>query len=148
MSRNFTNLLIEDDIAIVEIDHAPANTLSTACIAELREVFKSLAKDDKLKAIILTGAGRFFVAGADIKEFVGALGDDQKGLAMATAGQAICNEIESMKKPVIAAINGACLGGGLELAMAAIIGLQCLRPNLDYLSFNLDLSPRSAERKG
>ncbi|MBO0586256.1 enoyl-CoA hydratase-related protein [Sporosarcina sp. E16_8] len=141
MSRNFTNLLIEDEIAIVEIDHAPANTLSTACIAELREVFKSLANDDKLKAIILTGAGRFFVAGADIKEFIDALGDDQKGLAMATAGQAICNEIESMNKPVIAAINGACLGGGLELAMSCHYRIAVSTAKLGLPELQLGLIP-------
>lgn len=141
MSRNFTNLLIEDDIAIVEIDHAPANTLSTACIAELREVFKCLANNDKLKAIILTGAGRFFVAGADIKEFIDALGDDQKGLAMATVGQAICNEIESMKKPVIAAINGACLGGGLELAMSCHYRIAVSAAKLGLPELQLGLIP-------
>ncbi len=139
MSKNFTNVLIEDAIAIVEIDHAPANTLSSACIAELREVFNNLSNDTQVKAIILTGAGRFFVAGADIKEFVAAFGNEDKGLDMAVAGQAICDEIENMKKPVIAAINGACLGGGLELAMGchyriavpdAVLGLPELKLGL------------------
>lgn len=117
MTTKLSHVIIEKNIALVEIDNAPANTLSTACIADLRAVFEELANDDSVHAIIVTGAGRFFVAGADIKEFTDALGDQQKGLDMATAGQAICNEIEAMKKPVIAAINGPCLGGGLELAL-------------------------------
>jgi len=103
---------------MIEVNNPPANTLSSSCIEELRVVLRNLSKDEDTRAIILTGAGKFFVAGADIKEFVAALGNEEKGLAMAKAGQDLCNEIESMNKPVIAAINGAALGGGLELAMA------------------------------
>ena len=121
--------------------HAPANTLSITCIAELREIFKSLAENEEIKAIILTGTGRFFVAGADIKEFIDALGDDQKGLAMATAGQAICNEIEAMRKPVIAAINGACLGGGLELAMGCHYRIAVPTAKLGLPELQLGLIP-------
>ena len=100
------------------INNPPANTLSTSCIAELRSVLQHLAYDDETRAIIITGVGRFFVAGADIKEFVSKLGDQEQGLALAEGGQALCDEIEVLKKPVIAAINGPALGGGLELAMS------------------------------
>ncbi|MBE1555891.1 enoyl-CoA hydratase-related protein [Sporosarcina limicola] len=141
MSKSYTNVITENAIAVVEIDHAPANTLSTACISELRMVFKNLAKDDEVKAIILTGAGRFFVAGADIKEFIDALGDKQQGLAMATAGQDLCNEIEWMKKPVIAAINGACLGGGLELAMGCHYRITTPTATLGLPELQLGLIP-------
>ncbi|MGG2092268.1 enoyl-CoA hydratase-related protein [Bacillus sp. S13(2024)] len=139
METKFANVKKQNFITIVEINNAPANALSSACIAELRSIFSMLAEDDETRAIILTGAGRFFVAGADIKEFVSALGDQEKGLAMATAGQALCDEIEAMKKPVIAAINGPALGGGLELAMGchfritsdnAILGLPELKLGL------------------
>lgn len=58
------------------------------------------------------------MAGADIKEFVSKLGDQKQGLALAQGGQALCDEIEASNKPVIAAINGPALGGGLELAMS------------------------------
>lgn len=118
MESNYTNVRKDNFITIIEVNNPPANTLSSACIEELRVVLRNLSKDEDTRAIILTGAGKFFVAGADIKEFVAALGDEEKGLAMAKAGQDLCNEIESMNKPVIAAINGAALGGGLELAMA------------------------------
>lgn len=118
MTNKFLHTYIEGAIAIVEIDNAPANALSSACIADLRLEFKRLSDDESVSAIILTGAGRFFAAGADIKEFTDALGNQQKGLEMATAGQRICDEIEALNKPVIAAINGPCLGGGLELALS------------------------------
>lgn len=139
MTNHFSNTTIEDAIAIVEVDNAPANALSSACIAELRTIFKNLSQDKSVSAIILTGAGRFFIAGADIKEFTDALGSQEKGLEMAIAGQKVCDEIEALNKPVIAAINGPCLGGGLELALgchyrittpSAILGLPELQLGL------------------
>lgn len=139
MTTQFTNTTIENKIAIVEIDHAPANALSSSCITELRTVFKDLAENEAVHAVILTGAGRFFIAGADIKEFTDALGNQEKGLKMAHHGQKICDEIEAMTKPVIAAINGPCLGGGLEVALgchyristpSAILGLPELQLGL------------------
>ncbi|MED1798856.1 enoyl-CoA hydratase-related protein [Brevibacillus porteri] len=139
MDLQFVKVKNEHYVTTIELDHAPANTLSSSCINELRALFAVLADDDDTRAIIVTGAGRFFVAGADIKEFVSALGDEEKALAMAEAGQALCNEIEAMTKPVIAAINGPALGGGLELAMGchfriasetAILGLPELKLGL------------------
>lgn len=139
MDYQFSTLAYEDQIAIVEINTPPANTLSIKAIAELRTIIKKLDEETDVHGIIITGAGHFFVAGADIKEFVPALGDDQQGLAMSKAGQALCNEIEAIKKPVIAAINGTALGGGMELAMAchfriasenAVLGLPELKLGL------------------
>lgn len=139
MKNHLVTVSKENFISIVEINHPPANALSSACIAELRSVFASLATDDDTRAIVLTGAGRFFIAGADIKEFVSAMGEEGKGLAMATAGQMLCDEIEAMNKPVIAAINGPALGGGLEVVMSchyriasesAILGLPELKLGL------------------
>lgn len=139
MNYQFLNVTYENNIAIAEINIPPANTLSTACITELREVINNLDKEEHIRAVIITGAGRFFVAGADIKEFVPALGEFDKGLAMSDAGQQLCNEVENLRKPVIAAINGPALGGGMELALAchfriaseeAILGLPELKLGL------------------
>src|SRR5699024_4121398 len=139
MSYELLNLTYEGKIAVLEIDIPPANTLSSASIKELRAAVKELESNDEVHGVVITGAGRFFVAGADIKEFVPALGNYDQGLEMAQAGQALCDEIEAMKKPVVAAINGAALGGGLELAMGchyriaasdAILGLPELKLGL------------------
>lgn len=139
MVYQFSTLTYEGNIAIVEINTPPANTLSTKSIAELRTVIQYLEEKIDVHGIVITGAGRFFVAGADINEFVPALGDNQQGLTMSKAGQALCNEIEATKKPVIAAINGPALGGGMELAMAchfriasenAVLGLPELKLGL------------------
>lgn len=139
MSQSFSTITKDGAIAIVAINHAPANALSSACIADLRATFKQLGADDTVHAIIVTGEGRFFVAGADIKEFVEAFGNEQAAHEMAKAGQALCDEIEALTKPVIAAINGPALGGGLELALGchyriasqkAILGLPELKLGL------------------
>ncbi|SEH87051.1 short chain enoyl-CoA hydratase [Halobacillus karajensis] len=139
MTEKYVNVTLEQSIATVEIQHPPANALSSGCIDELRKTFRNLAGEEKAKAIILTGSGRFFVAGADIKEFVHAFDHEKKSYAMAEAGQALCDEIEAMNKPVIAAINGPALGGGLEVALSchyriasqtAILGLPELKLGL------------------
>ncbi|MEI5906289.1 enoyl-CoA hydratase-related protein [Bacillus spongiae] len=139
MDYTYAKVKTIDFITTITIDNPPANTLSTECIHELRSIFEELSHDDGTNAIILTGSGRFFVAGADIKEFVQAFENKEMALQMAKAGQALCNEIEAMMKPVIAAINGPALGGGLELAMGchyriasndALLGLPELKLGL------------------
>ncbi|MGE7839352.1 enoyl-CoA hydratase-related protein [Lysinibacillus sp. NPDC093712] len=139
MIDTLANVRKEGFLTIVHVNNPPANTLSSTCIENLRSIFQELSEDKETMAIILTGFGRFFVAGADIKEFVDAFGQREAALKMAEAGQALCNEIEAMKKPVIAAINGPALGGGLELALGchfriasnkAILGLPELKLGL------------------
>ncbi|GIN68251.1 hypothetical protein J41TS2_36720 [Bacillus sonorensis] len=99
MSYKYVTLKKEHFITTVTLNNPPANTLSSSCIAELRSLFQELAADDDTRAVIITGEGRFFVAGADIKEFVSKLGDQEQGLALAEGGQALCDEIEALKNP-------------------------------------------------
>lgn len=96
-------------VATVTIHHPPANTLTPELLGELSQVFEGFAKDDAIKAVVLTGTGRFFVAGADIR-LLASIASSQEGESIARQGQAILNRIESLEKPVIAAINGVCLG--------------------------------------
>ena len=117
----FDNILVEKNNALAQITiNRPKklNALNSAIIYELSEAFQVLEKDKNIKVIILTGAGdKAFVAGADISEFVHFSVDE--GGSLARKGQEILfNFIENLSKPVIAAINGFALGGGLELAMA------------------------------
>lgn len=123
MTNQYINLTYEKNLAIIEIDNAPANALSTVVIKSLSNVLKEVNQNENVHAVILTGKGKFFVAGADIKEFIPNMGDKEAGRKMSQAGQSVCDEIESMKKPVIAAINGLALGGGLEIALACHIRL-------------------------
>jgi len=117
-------LSIEDRAAIVTIDHPPANAFNSQVLDDMNAALDEALADDQVKVIIITGAGQFFVAGADINELK-ALKDDQEALfAFGMKGHNLFFKIERSKKPVIAAINGrACLGGGNEMAMACHIRL-------------------------
>lgn len=109
----------EKNTAIVTINRPnKLNALNKETIGELHEVFKSLQKDKNIRAIILTGSGeKAFVAGADISEFSDYSVKEGKKLA-AKGQQKLFDFVENLSTPVIAAINGFALGGGLELAMA------------------------------
>ena len=119
---NYENITIETEekIAIVTINRPLSlNALNSQTILELSKVFNDLDSDDKIRVIILTGSGeKSFVAGADIKEFADF--GTKAAEDLARNGQNILfDTIENLGKPVIAAVNGFALGGGLELAMAA-----------------------------
>lgn len=118
---NYENLLIaiENKIALVTLNRpTKLNALNKDTLAELHAAFSDLEKDDTIQVIILTGSGeKAFVAGADIAEFANF--SAQEGIQLAAEGhQKVFDHIENLKKPVIAAVNGFALGGGLELAMA------------------------------
>jgi len=112
---------IEARAAILTIDHPPANALSRQTVEELEAAFRQVTEDEQVKVIIITGAGQFFGAGADINEIIALKGYDQ-AYEIVRLGQEFFSAIEQSKKPVIAAINGRfCLGGLNELAMACHI---------------------------
>ncbi len=118
---SFKNILleIEDKLAYITINRPKKlNALNKETIAELHEAFAEANSDENIRAIILTGSGdKAFVAGADISEFADF--DVSQGSKLAKQGQEILFDfIENLSTPVIAAINGFALGGGLELAMA------------------------------
>jgi enoyl-CoA hydratase len=93
------------------------NALSTREIQELDQAVRTLEPDPDVRGIILTGAGtRAFAAGADIAELAQQAPLEAK--ARSLAGQAVFRRLEALRKPVVAAVNGLCLGGGCELAMA------------------------------
>jgi len=119
----YVKISIEERIAVLTIDHPPANAFSEQTVADLNTAFDEVVANPEVKAIIITGAGQFaFVAGADINEIkqqidAGRAGKEVKR-ELIEKGQALFNKIEKSTKPVIAAINAVCLGGGQELAMA------------------------------
>ena len=117
MPLQFVRIELTDQIATVTISHPPMNVLSTSLLKELDLVFGQLEADEGVRAVVLTAAGRYFSPGADIKELK-QVSTAYQGAELSARGQALLNRIERFDKPVIAAINGTCLGGGLELAMA------------------------------
>ncbi|WP_049053840.1 enoyl-CoA hydratase-related protein, partial [Achromobacter xylosoxidans] len=101
----------DGDVLVVTIDHPPVNALSADVRAGLARAIDQAQRDPQVRAVLLTGAGNNFIAGADIREF----GKPPRPPALPD----VCNQIEACAKPVVAALHGAALGGGLEVALAA-----------------------------
>lgn len=119
---NYENILIEKEngVAVITINRpTKLNALNKATIEELHKAFKAEQEDRATKVIIVTGSGeKAFVAGADISEFANF--SIKEGGRLAAQGQEMLFDfVQNLETPVIAAINGFALGGGLELAMAA-----------------------------
>ena len=120
MPFEFLTLDIADRVATLTVNRPDKlNALNDATIAELGHAIDQIRIDDSIGGVILTGAGRAFVAGADIAELSSQ--SPVLGKARARTGQEIFRRFETSPKPVIAAVNGFALGGGCELAMACHI---------------------------
>ncbi|MGZ5264623.1 MAG: enoyl-CoA hydratase/isomerase family protein, partial [Kaistella sp.] len=141
---NYENIILEKDgkTAIITINRPESlNALNYKTIQELSEAFGQLNDDADVRVIILTGSGeKSFVAGADIKEFSDF--GTKAAEDLARNGQNILfNKIENLNKPVIAAVNGFALGGGLELAMSCHIRYASENAKLGLPEVTLGLIP-------
>ncbi len=105
------NTRLEDDIFLIEIDNPPVNAASAAVREGVADAIRQFAAEDKAKAAVIYGAGRTFVAGADIREF----GKLPSGIMLPESIQIV----EDSEKPVVAVIHGTALGGGLELTLGS-----------------------------
>ncbi|MDE2296085.1 MAG: enoyl-CoA hydratase/isomerase family protein [Gammaproteobacteria bacterium] len=110
----------ERGIGVVEIDHPPVNALARPVRAALLEAIERLAEDPAVRAIVIHGCGRHFIAGADVREF-----DAPPAPPLL---HELLNRLEALDKPVIAALHGTTLGGGAELALAS--HYRCATPDL------------------
>jgi enoyl-CoA hydratase len=111
---------ISEKIAVVVINNPPWNSLSGELLMSLDSCIRELNQDKSVKVITITGEGRLFATGADIAE-MGRCKTAEQAKEMSQLGQKVFLNIENGPKPVIAAINGFCLGGGLELALSCHI---------------------------
>ena len=131
---------ISENVATLTIQSPPANALSTTLLNDLEKRITEVENDPTVKAVILKGDGRFFSAGADIKEFT-SLQDASDYESVARNGQELFERIEKLSVPVIAAIHGAALGGGLELAMSCHIRIVAESAKLGLPELNLGIIP-------
>ncbi len=129
-----------ENIAYVTVNRPKAmNALNMDVLHELYDVFTKIEDDSDVRAVILTGEGRAFVAGADISQMnqLNAI----EGRQMMTMGHKVMNLIESIEKPVIAAVNGFALGGGCELSMACDIRIASEKAKFGQPEVGLGIIP-------
>lgn len=130
-------LEIKDHIALVTIDHPPANAWNLATMQEFKTVIESIAEDRNVRVLVLTGAGdKCFSAGFDVS-------DSENMATTSPMGRALWTKIDTLEKPTIAAINGHALGGGLELALSCHFRLVADKPGLKLglTELNLGIIP-------
>ncbi|MBZ5672033.1 MAG: enoyl-CoA hydratase/isomerase family protein, partial [Acidobacteriia bacterium] len=125
---------MKDGVAVLSLNNPPVNQLSEHFVREMADALLQASTDPSVKAVILTGTGKNFIAGADITQ-IQPIRDKNFLLPRVMENNRFINGIEEGPKPVIAAINGHCLGGGLEIAMAchyriAAQGVQIGQPEV------------------
>jgi enoyl-CoA hydratase len=132
---------VQDSVATITVNRPLVrNALNVATVEELGKAFEEARRDASARVVILTGSGdKAFAAGADIGEIAGL--DEVSGREFSRRGQGVFDAIESLGKPVIAAINGYALGGGCELAMACTIRVASDRAVLGQPEVKLGLIP-------
>ena len=140
MSYNNLTMEKKDGVGIVTITRPKSlNALNSQLLDELFAVFTEIKNDDEVKAVVVTGEGRAFVAGADIAEMVKLSTSEIRKMAL--RGQEVMNLIEDIDKVVIAAVNGFALGGGNELAMACDFRFASEKAKFGQPEVNLGILP-------
>jgi enoyl-CoA hydratase len=130
----------EERIATITIQRAPANALSSGLLKEISSVLDEIEPNEEIRVVVIHGDGRFFSAGADIKEFTEVQSEEEFS-KLGEYGQNLFERMEKFPKPIIAAIHGAALGGGLELAMACHFRLVTENAKLGLPELQLGLIP-------
>jgi enoyl-CoA hydratase len=142
MMKEYETIIYEvtNGVAFVRINRPDAlNALNVTVLDELQDAFSAAGDDDDVKAVILTGEGRAFVAGADIAQM--ATLDAMALRKYFLKGVGVMNFIDDFAKPVIAAVNGFALGGGCELAMACDIRIASDKAKFGQPEVNLGIMP-------
>lgn len=138
----FVEVKTDGGVAVVTIANPPMNVLSQAVGEDLVEAFDQLAGADDVVVVVLCGQGeRAFMAGADIKEFPRALGQPGSAFALAQSLHALMDRVDHFAKPVIAALHGFVLGGGMELALACDLRICDEGTKLGLPEINLGIFP-------
>ena len=136
----FVEVTKKDHIAVVTMNRPEAlNALNKAVFTDLEVALDDVEKDDEVYVVIITGAGRAFIAGADIGEM--APMNVAEGLAFSELGNRILMRVDMMEKPTIAAVNGFALGGGCEMALACDIRIASEKAKFGQPEVGLGIIP-------
>ncbi len=130
---------VKGPVGLITLNNPPMNVLCTALLEDLGEAAEQMEADANVRVVVITGAGRAFVAGADIKEMVDM--GPAEAMAFARKGQGVFDRLQSMTKPVIGAINGFALGGGTELALACDVRIASEAAKFGQPEVNLGVMP-------
>ncbi len=137
------NVTVEDRVGRIEIDRPHRmNTISGELLDEFADAIDRFDDDDEVRAILLSGAGdRAFSAGADVQSMAAGGADPIHAVELSRRGQQTFGKLEESDKPVLAAIDGYCLGGGMELATAADMRIASERSEFGQPEHDLGLLP-------
>lgn len=136
----FVEVTKKDNIAVITMNRPEAlNALSKAVFADLEAALDDVENDDDVYVVVITGAGRAFIAGADIAEM--APMNVAEGLAFSELGNRLLMRVDMMEKPTIAAVNGFALGGGCEMALACDIRIASEKAKFGQPEVGLGIIP-------
>jgi enoyl-CoA hydratase len=138
MQLQTVSLEKKEAIAIVTINRPPLNVLNSKMLTELEETIEKL-ETEKAKVVVITGTGNSFVGGADIKEMKDK--DTLSAYEFSKLGQKVVTKIENLSQPVVGAINGFALGGGLELALGCDILIASENAKFGHPEVGLGIIP-------
>jgi len=141
-NMEFKNIILEKDgnVASITLNRPKAlNALNAATLKEIDAAINDIAEDDNVYAVIITGSGKAFVAGADIAEMKDLTAVE--GRKFSVLGNKIFRKLENLEKPVIAAINGFALGGGCELSLSCDIRIASSKAKFGQPEVGLGITP-------
>lgn len=140
---NFKFVVYEksEGIATITLNRPEAlNAFSKEVVSEVLQALEDIGNDESVRIVVLTGAGeKAFSAGADIKAMIGM--DALKARELSLMGEKLCLALENLEKPVIAALNGYALGGGLEVAMSCDLRVASENSRMGQTEINIGLIP-------
>ncbi|GGE76457.1 enoyl-CoA hydratase [Priestia taiwanensis] len=134
------SMSVNEYVATITLNNQPANAMSSHVLKELLPLLESVENDESVRVVLIRGEGRFFSAGADIKEFT-SIETKEEAYEVAKNGQQLFERVESFAKPIIAVIHGAALGGGLEFAMSCHMRIVSETAKLGLPELNLGIIP-------
>ena len=129
----FLSVRVEDHIAVATLNHAPANAMSSQVMHDVTELIDQVEKDDNIRVVVIHGEGRFFSAGADIKEFT-SVTEAKQATELAQLGQVTFERVENVQNQLSRQFMERHLAAALSLLCLATCALQLKVQNLVYLN--------------